>query len=1490
MLPSIAASAAVGAVNPAAGAWTGAILMGSSAAGNAYQDMLNHGYTQEQAASYGVMVGLSEATLEKVLGGITPLGGGGLSKAATAGLEKVSDVLARFAKSSGGKVLLNAGSEAIEEGVQSILEPYIKAIVTGEEFTADKEEILYSALMGFVTGGVFEGAPAAVNSAVTALSKGNTGTPTTPKNAQGEALMGEQAPSGISDLVDGAIAAANNAPADPIGAAVDSVRNGAAVTNKQAQDILNNTRAITELIRQTGITLPDTAAGRRNAVKQAVETLARQQAAGVVDSAPNTDYDRGNDTGGIIYGTGEEVLSAHGGGIGQNAAGGREKGQGADGYRPGVQGGNGTFGEVAIWSQTAKETLTDHKDNFTEADFVIPEVGSYREQTQRTLKDEYGVTCRIVKKSSWTKKDPAYAEGAVIYICETMEGTDFTDAASHELVHVMKQVRFQPYLDFVSDTPDYVDLRRESAHIILQRVAKHRGIDYFSMDDTQMQTLYDELNAAMYGAYRSGGFGDAADQALVADAFPDLNGYIDALNDIHEQYKAHVGARAATAYLQKKEDVTQVPAEGHTANHETNARSAPASPSSNNSIPQSRPNVNPDDSVGAAPFGFDPNSQLQFRYGNIPEGENPVRPDDMARRDIHGNPISRVARTAKGAEVTPNEFVDLLDRQAAGGMLSYVRITNDAAVQRATEHIMELGWGGALNEWLGNVQHGQTGAQMFATGALLLNNAARAGDRATWLDILSHYQIMGTNTAQGLQAIRILKTLAPSDRLYAIQTSIQQMVRDMHLNTEITIDPELEARYQDAQTERERDEVLGEIQQHVADQIPSTLMDRFTALRYVNMLGNFRTQFRNILGNLTMQGVNALKNSIATGIESIAHRASGGRYQRTRSMTVNRELLQACREDFNGVQDVVMGNARYGDNMEQAHQFARGVQERRRIFRSAPMEGYRRLTNWAMERGDILFSRAAYARSLAGYLQAHGVTDGNLDGVDADLLDEARLFAAREAQEVTFRDHNILSNWVSGAMRHQNTPALLRAVGEGVMPFRRTPANVLVRAEEYSPLGVINSLYYSIQSMRQGTDVTGAQVIDSWAKTLTGSGIFGLGMLLANAGCLVGGADDDEKKDQFDSMNGWQNYALILPDGTNLTIDWASPAAIPLLMGAELMELVRDNDLQMKDIWAALASITEPMLQMSMLQGVNDTLEDVRYSDNSVAQIFINACLNYLTQGLTSSLGGQIERTFEDSRKTTYVDKDSALPDWLQRTLGKASAKIPGWDYNQIPYINAWGEEEENPAWYVNGVYNLLSPSYIEKGASTALTEELNRLNGVQSDINVYPSAPNKMITYSGADHNLSADEYVALAKAQGQTQKQIVEVLINHEEYAALSDEEKAKAIRRAYDYARDTARMEVFVDYPGYSAKWMEGIDGNEAEMILRQTAVGSTEKYADLPISTAAYVDDLLRGLQPENGSTTVRPVQEMEAVVADDKLSAYVDDLLRDIMPDSTEATV
>ena len=157
MVPSILTSTFVSLINPAAGAVTGTALLSGSAAGNAYQEKINLGYSVEQASAYGYLVGISEGVLQYALGGISKLGKGGLKRVFSS-LDKIDNVLARFAKTTGGRWLLSGVSEGFEEGLQSVIEPYIWQAVSGEEAQIDWEETLYNSLIGFMSGSTFEGA------------------------------------------------------------------------------------------------------------------------------------------------------------------------------------------------------------------------------------------------------------------------------------------------------------------------------------------------------------------------------------------------------------------------------------------------------------------------------------------------------------------------------------------------------------------------------------------------------------------------------------------------------------------------------------------------------------------------------------------------------------------------------------------------------------------------------------------------------------------------------------------------------------------------------------------------------------------------------------------------------------------------------------------------------------------------------------------------------------------------------------------------------------------------------------------------------------------------------------------------------------------------------------------------------------------------------------------------------------------------------------
>ena len=827
-------------------------------------------------------------------------------------------------------------------------------------------------------------------------------------------------------------------------------------------------------------------------------------------------------------------------------------------------------------------------------------------------------------------------------------------------------------------------------------------------------------------------------------------------------------------------------------------------------------------SIGSAAGGFSPFTAAQMEYGTMDGGENAVRPDDVPVSTNGTDRVSRSVVTAKGAAVTPDEFVPLIENETMKGGFSFIPVSTSETVAKAQQRIMDIGWPNALRDWTAAVHRGKGGEVMTAEGALLYNHAVNSGAYQEAMEILRDYVALVRSSARGLQAAQILKTLAPENRLYLINRDIQKLVDSLGLNQPITLPPQLVTAYMAAKTDADLDNAVGDIQQYVADQLPSTGIDMWTALRYTNMLGNFKTPIRNTIGNVGMRLLSALENDVAVLGQVIAR----GKYGKTRSLTVSRDMMKAAKADSANVEGKLFNEAKYTLGNQDSSTFLQGVKDRQTVYKrdislfgkevtlpgaTAPllkgMESYRKATKGVMNNevfGDKAFMRSAYARFLGGYLEANGYTaqqlsDARWREINAGVLDQARAFAIQQAQEVTFRDSNWLSDMSSSMLRGSKTPAWLRAVGEGVQPFRATPANILYRAEEYSPLGFVNALVNAGRVMAGSEKVTGADVIENLSKALTGSGVLVVGMLLARAGLLRGADDEDEDQAAFDDLTGHQAYSLELPDGTSVTLDWLTPLAMPLFMGAQLEKLRQeDGNIEFKDLVEAVLGNSGPMIQMSMMQGINDVLADIRYAEDAgLERIVATAIMSYFTQGLTNSLVGQAERAFEEDSTMNYVDKESALPGWLQKEIGAASRKTPGVDAFQTPYIDAWGREEEKGDAAERIFNNFFNPAYVSQWDVDEVERELQRLYDVTGAGSVFPDRAEKSVKVAGENIALSAEAYDKYARRLGQERYRMVKAATNSQAYRKMKDEDKAEVVSKCYSAARAKSIKEQFPKY---------------------------------------------------------------------------------------------
>ena len=881
---------------------------------------------------------------------------------------------------------------------------------------------------------------------------------------------------------------------------------------------------------------------------------------------------------------------------------------------------------------------------------------------------------------------------------------------------------------------------------------------------------------------------------------------------------------------------------------------------SNTTVPQSTDSVNTSIPIGEenstqSAIGFlgedtaAAMKRLVEQYGAIKPGEAPSRDVQIPQQTNDSSRTRRFVRTALESAQVPDSFVNGITQDVMNDVYSYVPSSNESAMRQAVSIVEEQGLEQAVKQWEASV-NGKHGPDKndIALGEYLLTLAGKNNDPALASKLIIDLATAGTNAGQVVQAMSMLKRMTPEGRLLSLQRVAEKINRerpDSHVKVPEAIIEKIQ-RINPQDTEA-IDNAVQEGLVALAEQVPAKWLDKWNAWRYLAMLGNPRTHVRNVVGNAMFTPVVYTKNIRAGLIEGAVDSASkaAGKEGITRTKTAlsalpfakRQEYLDFARSDFKKIKSELSG----GGNRNPADV----IRDNQTVFKSKlmkPVEVARKANSRAMEAEDMAFKRLHYQRALMQYLAANKI---DVSKIDKETLNRGRNYAIREAQKATFADVSALANVLNRASRNHKA---LQFVVEGLLPFKKTPVNLLKRGVEYSPAGLLDTVTRKSRQLAKG-DITAAEYIDSLSAGLTGTGVVMLGMWLKSIGVLVGGLGDD-KEDQFDELQGEQEYAIRIGD-SSYTIDWAAPVILPLLVGAEIegmRQSSKDGEIPFDKMLESLANLSEPVVNMSMLQGINDSIENVKFSDNPLTDLVLNAVASYLSQGVPT-LFGQIARTSDDTRRRNYVEQGSAFPS-LQYAAQRAKSKIPGALQTQQPYVDAWGREEPTGSLLERVVNNFLSPGYTSKIQTSDMEEELKRLYKETGEASVFPSSASKSVTYKGEKYALSAEEYTDYQRTAGKTAYSTLERLTRTGAYKSLSDEQKVEAVSIVYEYSKDLAKGEFL------EAKGIEYSPGSKREDI-------DTAEKNGVPLSTYLLYTlrtKELKADKDENGDTIAGSLKE------------------------------
>lgn len=657
-----------------------------------------------------------------------------------------------------------------------------------------------------------------------------------------------------------------------------------------------------------------------------------------------------------------------------------------------------------------------------------------------------------------------------------------------------------------------------------------------------------------------------------------------------------------------------------------------------------------------------------------------------------------------------------------------------------------------------------------------------------------------------------------------------------------------------------RDRVLleSEAATIAAQNVSGSFRDAWDTWRYTSMLLSARTNEKNIGGNVSM-GLNArAKDVVLASMEWMINKVAPGKVERTTAIVTpftedGRALLAASANDAD------LNSYRQLSGTSERMNLARDMQRHREAFRSlaspdsnnivtkflsgldslaarasAPLEvsdyegafgvleGLRGINknmdaaiDWIRASAESATNKGVlgvaglknnYAWSLAQYLKANGADASIFDATDAQslaLLDKARAHAIQQALINTYHAESKTATAVAkfkADLRGSDNFAsrVLGDIVEGQLPFVKTPINVAKQSLQYSPLGFVSTAAEGIKVARGTGDVN--LMLDHAAASVTGSLLFALGGILAEKGLLTAGIGDDEKDKA--NLEGRQEYSLQLVDDDgklhSYTIDWANAAAIPMFAGAEYAKLAASDGASLNSVASASQQVLEPLLEMSFLQGLNDNLESLRYSEDPYIYGMAKQSLSsYATQGIPT-LAGQVARSIDPVRRSTYSGTTGLESD-IGYTANKIRNKIPFLSETGQPYIDAFGDTQPNTGGSFAGrlAYNMLSPGYYSETTDDPVKQGVLDLANSSGDNSVIPEVAEKKVVWTSDkerhSYQLSPQEYTDFATQQGQLRKNMAEAVLD----SRYTEEQQVELIPELYGTAGKIAALDIVPDY---------------------------------------------------------------------------------------------
>lgn len=723
----------------------------------------------------------------------------------------------------------------------------------------------------------------------------------------------------------------------------------------------------------------------------------------------------------------------------------------------------------------------------------------------------------------------------------------------------------------------------------------------------------------------------------------------------------------------------------------------------------------------------------------------------------------------------------------------YDKVTNKESLEKAFKKIND----GGSSETLRWVKQDSKNASAtdVAEGWILLKQYADNGDYDSMVEVAKKMREIGTSAGQTVQAFNIMERMTPEGMVKYAQSELSEAYDRMVKNKskewidkyreDFDLKPDEVKFIMDTMQEVQNMEdgydkrvKLAEIQKLMTDKLPPEKGAKIRSWMRISMLFNPKTQVRNVAGNALIMPVNSFGDLFSSYADKLIAKKTGVRTTGTTNIKamlkgIKKGAYEATNDYKKGINTKDMEGNRF--------EISDGKSFSEKNLMGRTLNRTESLLNYVMDVGDRVFSEAAFENSLQNQLVLNNTTE-----ITQEMID----IAHQEALSRTWNDNNNYTRFVLGVRKGLNKLNVNGyGLGDVLIPFAKTPANLTKAIVDYSPAGLISTINKGINLKRslangQYTATMQHEFVQSLGKATAGTMLYILGIALAKAGITSGDSDDDKDTANFlKNTLGINSYSIKI-GGKSFTYDWAQPLAAPLSITANVVNSKSsDSKALLEGIVGSLDSAGSILLEQSFLQSINDVLND----NDGVVSGIINEILE-LPARAVPTFSKQIADLVDGTQRTSF---EYGKP--IQSAVNSIKAKIPFVSKTLNPAVDTMGREIQKYGGK-NNIFNVfLNPATVSTENISESAEEIYRLYKETGETDVMPRVAPYYINQKGEKITMTGEERTKYQKISGMIIEDSVNNLLKNNDYQQLNNTEKADIINKIVNYSYNKAREEV-------------------------------------------------------------------------------------------------